>query len=169
MTTHGPESGRGRTPALCGGPAAVRSMLEHVYEKPVRPVSDRIAVAQLTGTVHRHAGWKAQLTGNELAVAVAELQGITKGRPDGPALMAEVAGLLTGAAFGIPLEEDKAILEAQILVAAGADEFPIDGWTCLGAERTASARDLPFGARVLAPGADPAWRPRRPAPGRESS
>ena len=124
-------------------------MLERVYGKPVQPVSDRIVVAQLTGTVHRYAGWKPRLAEDELAAAVAELREITAGRPDGPALMAEVAGLLTGAAFGIALEEDKAILEAGILVAAGADEFAIDGWTCIGAERAAAARELPASARIL--------------------
>jgi len=82
--------------------------------------------------------------------------------------MAEVAGLRTGANFGIPLAHDKAVLEAQILVAAGADEWAIDGWTCIGAERAAEAAQPPFGARLLAGGGPPDSRgnvPRGPFPG----
>lgn len=114
--------------------------------------ADRIAVARLDGAVSRHAGWKTELTEDELAAAVRELQEITKDRPAGPALMAEVAGLGLGARAGIPVEEDKARVEAKILVAAGADTTLIERWTRLGAERASLARQPPFGARVLGPG-----------------
>jgi hypothetical protein len=125
---------------------------------------DRIIVAQLDGAVSRHAGWKARLTGRELAEAVAELREITGDRPDGPALMAEVAGLGLGAKAGIPLEEGKARAEAQILVAAGADKSLIAGWTREGARRAARARQLPFGSRLLGTGQPPGPAARRSAP-----
>jgi len=120
-----------------------------MYES--RDAADRIAVAQLDGAVSRHASWKTELTEDELAAAVRELQEITKDRPAGPALMAEVAGLGLGARTGIPLEEDKARIEANILVAAGADTTLIECWTRIGAERASLARQPPFGARVLGP------------------
>ncbi len=131
-----------------------------MYDK--RPERELIAVAQLSGTVTRHAGWKTNLDGRELADAVRELQEIIAGLANGPALMAEVAGVLTGARFGIPLEDDKAVLQARILVAAGADEWHIDGWACIGADRAAQAAQVPFGARLLTPGQQ-ARRPRRQA------
>lgn len=78
--------------------------------------------------------------------------------------MAEVAGLGLGARAGIPLEEDKARVEAEILVAAGADTTLIERWTRAGADRADRARQPPFGARLLGPG----QRPRPPAvPGAE--
>ncbi len=120
-----------------------------------RAAAGRIVVAQLAGAVSRHAGWKARLTEDELAAAIAELQEITGNRPDGPALMAEVAGVGLGARAGIPLEEDKARVEARILLAAGADKSLIAGWEREGARRAARARQLPFGARLLAPGQQP--------------
>ncbi len=120
-----------------------------MYDK--RAAGDRIVIARLDGAVNRHAGWKPELTGRELADAVAELQEITGDRPDGPVLMAEVAGIGLGARAGIPLEEGKAAVEARLLAAAGADESLIAGWMRVGAERAARARQLPFGVRVLGP------------------
>ncbi len=129
-----------------------------------RAAGGRIVVARLDGAVNRHAGWKAGLTERELAGAVAELQEITGDRPDGPALMAEVAGVGLGARAGIPLEEGKARVEARILVAAGADESLIAGWMRVGAERAARARQLPFGTRLLGPGQQPGSQGRRAGP-----
>ena len=66
--------------------------------------------------------------------------------------MAEVADVALGARAGIPREEDKARVEAEILVAAGADTSRLAYWTAIGARRAAQARQLPFGTRVLRPG-----------------
>jgi len=130
-----------------------------VYD--ARAAAGRIVVAQLSGAVSRHSGWKAELTEQELAAAVAELQEITGGRPDGPALMAEVAGVRIGTHAGIPLEEDKAAAEARILVAAGADVSLIDDWARVGAGRAAQPRHPPAGGGLFAPGhpARPRTRP----------
>jgi len=136
-----------------------QGILENVYD--ARAAAGRIVVAQLSGAVSRHSGWKAELTEQELAAAVAELQEITGGRPDGPALMAEVAGVRIGTHAGIPLEEDKAAAEARILVAAGADVSLIDDWARVGAERAAQPRHPPAGGGLFAPG-HPARPPARP-------
>jgi hypothetical protein len=132
-----------------------------VHDK--RAADDRIVVAQLDGAVNRHAGWKMKLTERELAEAIAELREITGDRPDGPALMAEVAGLGLGAKAGIPLEERKARVEARILVAAGADKSLIARWKREGTRRAAGARQPPFGTRLLGPGQQPGPPARRPA------
>jgi len=124
-----------------------------VYE--ARAAAERIVVAQLSGAVSRHAGWKAELTEEELTAAVAELQEITAGRPDGPALMAEVAGVRIGTHAGIPLEEDKAAAEARLLVAAGADMSLIGDWALIGAGRAAQPRHPPAGAGLASPGIPP--------------
>jgi hypothetical protein len=50
-------------------------------------------VARLQGTAVHHARWH-EPTEAGTAAAVAELAGILAGRDDGPALLAEVAGLL---------------------------------------------------------------------------
>jgi hypothetical protein len=139
-----------------------RGILENVYDK--RTADDRIVVAQLDGAVNRHAGWKMHLTERELADAVTELREITGDRPDGPALMAEVAGLGLGAKAGIPLEECKARVEARILVAAGADKSLIARWEREGARRAARARQPPFGASLLGPGQQPGSVTRQAAP-----
>jgi hypothetical protein len=150
-----------------------------MYDSRPEAVAGQIVVARLMGAVNRLAGWKPELTGEELDAAVRELQAITEGRPDGPALLAEAAGLLTGSRFPVPaapgapiresqmLEARKSVVEAQILVAAGADEWLIDGWACIGAERAAEARRPPFGARLVGagrPAADPARPPLCPGP-----
>jgi len=109
-------------------------------------------VARLSGAVSHHAGWERKLTEDELEAAVTELWEITRDRPGRAELMAEVAGVALGARAGIPREEDKARVEAEILVAAGADASRIAYWAAIGARRAAQARQLPFGTRVLRPG-----------------
>lgn len=162
------------SPARASRRRVSRVSIENMYESRPEAAAGRIVVAQLMGAVGRLAGWKPELTGEELESAVRELQAIAEGRPDGPALMAEAAGLLTGFRFPVPaapgapiresqlLEARKSVVEAQILVAAGADERLIDGWACIGAERAAEARQPPFGARLLGAGQRVAG-PARPA------
>jgi hypothetical protein len=53
------------------------------------PQADRLLVAELTGEARHRAKWR-DLTSDEEAAAVAELQAIAGGRAD---LLAEVAGL----------------------------------------------------------------------------
>lgn len=129
--------------------------------------ADRIAVARLAGAVSHHAGWKKELTAGELEAAVAELREITEGRPGRAELMAEVAGVALGARAGIPGEEDKARVEAEILKAAGADISRIAYWTGVGAERAALARQPPLGSRILGHGRQ-AQRPAGPGAGEAS-
>jgi hypothetical protein len=59
-----------------------------------RPQAGRILVAQLTGEARHRARWR-ELTGDEEAAAVAELQALAGGRAD---LLAEVAGIFEGGA-----------------------------------------------------------------------
>jgi hypothetical protein len=61
-----------------------------------RPEADRILIARLTGTARRLGGWR-ELTGDELAAAVAEVRELAAGRAD---LLAEVAGIEEGGSEG---------------------------------------------------------------------
>ena len=108
----------------------------------------RIVLAQLQGVVLHHARW-TPLGDNEMAAAVAEVHEVLDGRDDGDQLLAYVAGILTGARFGQADELAQAVIAGSICMAAGADEWLIDGWCCIGAERRAQADQLPAGARVL--------------------
>jgi hypothetical protein len=58
--------------------------------------ADRIVVAQLTGEARHRARWRP-LTGDEEAVALAELRALAAGRAD---LLAEVAGIFEGTSEG---------------------------------------------------------------------
>jgi acyl-CoA reductase-like NAD-dependent aldehyde dehydrogenase len=60
------------------------------------PDPDRLIVAQIHGAAQRHARWR-EPTEAETAAAVEELREIARDRRD---LLAEVAGILTGAAEG---------------------------------------------------------------------
>ena len=108
----------------------------------------RLVLAKLQGVVMRHARWEP-LGEAEMAAAVAEVREVLAGRDDGPQLLAYVAGILTGARFSHPDELAQAVVAGSVCVAAGADEFTVDGWCCIGAERRAQADQLPAGARVL--------------------
>ena len=100
-----------------------------------RPQADRILVAQLTGEARHRARWR-ELTGDEEAAAVAELQALAGGRAD---LLAEVAGIFEGTSEGEP-DEKLARSAARLCRMAGA----IPGWIAEGRRRSASARHPPF-------------------------
>jgi hypothetical protein len=108
----------------------------------------RIVLAKLQGAVMHHARWDP-LGEAEMAAAVAEVREVLAGRDDGPQLLAYVAGILTGSRYGHPDELARAVIAGSVCVAAGADEFTVDGWCCIGAERRTEADQLPAGARVL--------------------
>ena len=107
-------------------------------------------LARLRGEVAHRARWEP-LNPDAMAGAVAALHEILDeaGRQDGPALLAQVAGLYVGGRAWCPELLARAVIAASICVAAGADEFAIDGWTCVGAERAADTR-VP-GAALLGP------------------
>jgi hypothetical protein len=113
------------------------SILFRVGQDHSRAGSDRLVVAALTGAAQRHVNWH-QLTEDEAAAAVAELEEILTGRDDGPALLAEVAGLLLGFHEGA-LEEPKAKAAAELCIKAGADETLIPRWIEEGRKRAADA------------------------------
>jgi len=108
----------------------------------------RIVLARLQGVVMHHARWEPLDTA-AMAAAVAEVREVLGDRDDGPELLAYIAGILTGSRFGVPAELAQAVIAGSICVAAGADEWTIDSWCCIGAERRAEADQLPSGARVL--------------------
>jgi hypothetical protein len=56
-------------------------------------------IARLHGAAKRHANWH-ELDEAETAAAVAELREILGSRDDGPALLAQVTGVLLGACEG---------------------------------------------------------------------
>jgi hypothetical protein len=105
--------------------------------------ASRILIAQLHGTAMRYAGWEPP-DEETTAAAVAGLLEVLAGRDDGPALLAEVAGILIGAHEGA-LDEAKARIGAGFCRAAGADEAAIQWWTEVGRERARNARPRPLG------------------------
>ena len=103
------------------------------------PDRDRLTVARLSATAHRHARWR-DLTEAETAAALAEIRQVADGRGD---LLAEVAGVLLGAHEG-ELDEPKARAAAQLCCLAGADEDLIRQWVEEGRRRAEAARLPPF-------------------------
>jgi hypothetical protein len=104
-----------------------------------RPQADRILVAQLTGEARHRARWR-ELSEAEEAAAVAALRELAAGRAG---LLAEVAGLLEGAAEG-DLDEPLARQAAGLCRKAGADLDAIPAWMEEGRRRRAAARRPPF-------------------------
>jgi len=115
-------------------------------------------VASLSGAAERHANWH-QPDERETAAAVAEFAEIIGDRDDGPALLAEVAGLALGTAEGKGQEyQAKARAVAGLCRQAGADEQLIPAWT-EESRRRADALRPPFGApRRIRPGQHPPGR-----------
>jgi hypothetical protein len=113
--------------------------LEHVLDT-LADEQTRLVLAQLHGALMYHARFEP-LSPAAMAAAVADIKAILAeaGRDDGPALLAQVAGILTGTQFGWPPALQRAVVAGSICVAAGADEFLIDGWTTIGYERTGAA------------------------------
>jgi hypothetical protein len=122
------------------------------------PDSARLIVASLSGAAARHVNWH-QPTQPEAAAAVAEFAEIIGDRDDGPALLAEVAGLALGTAEGKGQEyQAKARAVADLCRQAGADENLIPAWTEEG-RRRANAMRPPSGApRRIRPGQHPPGR-----------
>jgi hypothetical protein len=98
-----------------------------------RSQADRIVAARLHGAAWHHARWREPAEA-ETAAAVAELARILAGRDDGPALLAQVAGLLTGYHEG-GLDEPRARAAAHYCVQAGADEDLTGQWVEEGRRR----------------------------------
>jgi hypothetical protein len=104
----------------------------------------RLLIAELTGEAKHHARWRDP-TPAETAAAVHALQEIVAGREDGPALLAEVAGLLEGS----HPDAKRELVAAGFCRAAGADTSQIGGWQAEGRKRRAAAEALPFGMKVV--------------------
>ena len=102
------------------------------------PDSDRILVAQLTGTARHHARWR-ELTQDEQDAAVTELRELAGGRAD---LLAQVAGIFEGTSDG-ELDEPFARQAAQLCRLAGADGTLIPQWIEEGRRRAGVARMRP--------------------------
>jgi hypothetical protein len=118
-----------------------------------RPQADRILVAQLTGEARHRARWR-ELTGDEEAAAVAELQALAGGRAD---LLAEVAGIFEGASEGEP-DEPLARSAAWLCRLAGADPAVVRQWVAEGRRRRDAARKPPPSGGVRGPRlASPPW------------
>jgi hypothetical protein len=102
------------------------------------PDSDRILVAELTGTARHHARWR-ELAQDEQDAAVTELRELAGGRAD---LLAEVAGIFEGASDG-ELDEPLARQAAQLCLLAGADETLVPQWIEEGRRRAGVTRMRP--------------------------
>jgi hypothetical protein len=106
-----------------------------------RPQADWLLVAEIFGEARHRAKWR-ELTGEEEAAAVAELQALAGGRAD---LLAEVAGIFEGASEG-ELDEPLCCQAAGLCRKAGADPEAIPGWIEEGRRRRANAGKPPFSA-----------------------
>jgi hypothetical protein len=111
---------------------------------PPPPDPARIAVAQLQGAAKHWARYRR--TSREEALA--ELGEILHGRDDGPALLAEAAGILLGACREPELEAE-AGRAAGLLREAGADETLIPEWIEVGRQRVRDAAEPPFGVKLI--------------------
>ena len=86
--------------------------------------------AMLCGCAKHHARWR-ELTAEEHAAAVAELQELAGGRAD---LLSEQAGIMIGTSEGT-ISEPFARCAASLLIAAGADQDLIPPWIAEGRKR----------------------------------
>lgn len=116
---------------------------------PHHQSADRIITAHLHGAATRHAGWRTP-EGPAREAAIRELQEIAAAAPPAKraALLAEVAGILLGAATHQSHPEQKQIA-AELLREAGADETLIPQWVEVGRERAAPVGP-PFSASTAA-------------------
>jgi hypothetical protein len=122
------------------------------------PDSARLIVASLSGAAERHVNWH-EPTEPEAAAAVAEFAEIIGNSNDGPALLAEVAGLALGTAEGKGQEyQAKARAVAGLCRLAGADENLVPGWTEEGRRRANAARPASGAPRRIRPGQHPPGR-----------
>jgi len=122
------------------------------------PGSARLIVASLSGAAERHVNWH-EPTEPEAAAAVAEFGEIIADRHDGPALLAEVAGLALGTSEGRGQEyRAKARAVARLCHLAGADENLIPGWTEEGRRRANAVRPASGAPRRIRPGQHPPGR-----------
>jgi hypothetical protein len=122
------------------------------------PDSARLIVASLSGAAQRHANWH-EPTEPKTAAAVAEFAQIIGDRDDGPALLAEVAGLALGTAEGKGQEyQAKARAIAGLCRLAGADDNLIPAWTEEGRRRATAVRPPSGAPRRIRPGQHPPGR-----------
>ena len=122
------------------------------------PDSARLIVASLSGAAERHVNWH-EPTQPEAAAAVAEFAEIIGGRDDGPALLAEVAGLALGTAEGKGQEyQVRARAVAGLCRLAGADDNLIRAWTEEGRRRATALRPPSGAPRRIRPGQHPPGR-----------
>jgi hypothetical protein len=122
------------------------------------PDSARLIMASLSGAAERHVN-RHEPDERETADAVAEFAKIIGDRNDGPALLAEVAGLALGTAEGQGEEyRTKARAVADLCRRAGADEKLIPGWTQEGRRRANVSRPPSGAPRRIRPGQHPQGR-----------
>jgi hypothetical protein len=114
----------------------IRGILECMVDD--RPQTDRILVAELIGEARHRARWR-DLSEDEEAAAVAELQVLAVGRTD---LLAEVAGIFEGTSE-TDMDGSLARQAARLCRLAGADEETIPAWIEEGRRRRAAARQAP--------------------------
>jgi hypothetical protein len=114
---------------------------------PEAEPSERTVIAWVFGTVRNHVH-PNPAEDSPRDVALAAVAGLVRGRDDGPAILAEVAGIMTGTA---EFDSGRAQAEraAELLEAAGADQEAIPRWIEEGRRRAARAVQPPFGARVV--------------------
>lgn len=114
---------------------------------PEAAPNPRTVIAWIFGTVRNHVHLNAA-EDSPRATALAAVAELVRGRPDGPALLAEVAGIMIGTAE-FDLGRAQAQRAADLLKAAGADQDAIPRWIREGERRAARASQRPFGARVV--------------------
>jgi hypothetical protein len=110
-----------------------------------RTEADRIRLAWLSGITRRHC---ARGLIDDRDAAVDEMRECAEGRAD---LLAELAGLSLGfAEAGIDIMGPIYRAEAELCIAAGADETAIRRWIQVGRKRGEATRVVPY-TRVSGP------------------
>jgi hypothetical protein len=107
------------------------------------PDADRLVKARLSGIAVRHARW-GDMNEAQKAEGAAALREVAGDRPD---LLAEVAGIMLGAAEGKgPEYQARSQAVAKLCRLAGADPEVIPGWIEVGrGRRTNATHPLPPG------------------------
>jgi hypothetical protein len=101
--------------------------------------ADQLLSAKISAVCRRHC---ARGVADNLDAAVADLQVAAGGRSD---LLAEHAGLALGMAeVGSSIQAASFRAEAEVCIAAGADQELVEHWTAVGRERAEAMERTPF-------------------------
>jgi hypothetical protein len=101
--------------------------------------ADQLLLARISGVCSRHC---ARGEVDDLDAAVAELRSVAGDRPE---LLAEHAGICLGMADeGLDILAPQHRAEAELAIAAGADETQVPAWIEVGRNRARDIAAMPY-------------------------